>query len=219
MAQAQVGTEKKTGWLTVLIIIGILFAGVQTAGLFLWRGYNQNQLKEQGELAHARIISVTQTNVTINESRVYKIEAELRLPNREPFNATVEQSFSASEVSRIHPESWVEIRYDPESSSEFVITGRAIAAPSQEPNPPVDLGVVELAAPAEPEPQTAPVKPANGTDRLGCAQARACCRIVSPDNVGCDSYLNPHIPDESCRIALGAYVKAAAALGKSCQGF
>ncbi len=238
-AQLPAAKEKKTGWLTVLIIVGLIAAGAQTAVPLLWRLYNQSQLKEQGELAHARIISVTQTNVTINDDRVYAVEAELRLPNHQPFKATVEQSFSAFEVNRLRPEALVEVRYNPELTSEFVITGHAVATPLADEDEPAVIEVKEVDEPAMPrEPQAAeqsepvpaqaaPLKPASennsaansDTDRLSCAQARACCRIVSPDNAGCDSYLNPHIPDESCRLALRAYANAATSLGKSCQGF
>ncbi len=62
----------------------------------------------------------------------------------------MEQSFSAFEVSRLRPESLVEVRYNPDSTSEFVITGHAVATPSAGENEPADFEVTEVDEPIAP---------------------------------------------------------------------
>ena len=100
-------------WVVLLIVLVIAY--------FIWRARRRHELILHGLPGTARVNSVSDTGVTINNDPMIRLHVTVTPQNGMPYDATVSQTVSRLEA----PASWVgrlvQVRIDPKKPQRFVI--------------------------------------------------------------------------------------------------
>ncbi len=100
-------------------LIGVgLFGGLATillVGSPLVSGMSNRRVLANGQPAEARILQISDTGTTVNNSFLVRFLLEVHPPGGTPFQAEVERLVNRLDVARIQPGSMVQVRYDPQT--------------------------------------------------------------------------------------------------------
>lgn len=95
--------------------MGLLF------GVPILSGFRNRRVLKTGRLAEARILSVAQTGMYINNNPMVKITLEVTPSDGRPFEAETEKLLYLTQIPQFQPGVTVSVRYDPETQ-EVAIT-------------------------------------------------------------------------------------------------
>ncbi len=85
--------------------------------------FRDERIMARGQVATARVISLSDTGSRVNDQPVATIELEVRPPGAAAFTATAQTVVTAINAMQFQPGKQVSVRYDPTNHSQVVIVG------------------------------------------------------------------------------------------------
>lgn len=103
-----------------ITVLGLLFAFRVFGGLMRNAKANKDVLTN-GIPAQARILSLGETGITVNNNPAVDIVMEVQLPNQAPYQARQRMVVSILRLAQIQPGAVVPVKYDPNDLTKVAI--------------------------------------------------------------------------------------------------
>jgi hypothetical protein len=114
-------------------LMGLIFIGID---LLRFRGeLKKDRLRASGLKGTARVVGVSNTNVTINNSPMVNLDLEVTIPGQSPFRTRKRTVISPQSVGALMPGATLSVLADPARPTDIVLDWEAGTTPGiQEPN-------------------------------------------------------------------------------------
>lgn len=105
---------------SILLPVGLMFVIFRMAAQ---NAAAERELLATGVAAPAKIVSVGETGMYVNDRPQVQLVLEVSPPEGEVFTATVNRVISVLQVPRIQPGQLLEVRFDPSNRSRIAVVG------------------------------------------------------------------------------------------------